>query len=447
MHQRFLHGSIAKPLFAMMFASWGALVANLLVGLADVFFLSLLKDEAILASVAFAGSVMFISTSLGIAFSVATSVLVSQKVAKHGVAFASQWLASIFCIALAVSISIIMLILPLLPSVLSFLGAEADVLNGAKSYLFIVLPSAPLVVMVMITSSALRSVAAAKLSLYVAFISALVNVVAAPVMIFTFDMGLTGAAWSTVLARVVAVLVCVAVLMHKGLWQLPKLQLLQEHAQRIVSLAIPAVLTHLVTPLGSLIVVKFVALFGTVAMAGQALVSSLAPLLFSVFFSMTGSAGPMIGGNVGAGQPTRAAEIFSLALVVIVAYTLFAWALLGFNVQSLVMIYGAKGVAAELLVVYAQVQVPLLVGLGLMALSNIIFNHLKKPSWAAWFNASRATVMMLLFCYCGYYFAGLNGVVIASSLTFLATGLASLIVAVRLFNKRYPENSLIIWPF
>lgn len=303
----------------MMFASWVAMAATIAVSLVDMFFLSFLEQLDVLAAVGFAGSLMFIAGSLGIAFSVATGVLISQKLGREGKKEAGRWFTAILIVSQVAAGLMVLVLLPNMAWFLKLLGAEANVQPLSLSYLYIVFPTAPLSVIVMVASSALRAQALAKLSMLVAVIAAVVNIALDPLLIFTAGLGLEGAAWATAISRVAAVAVAWYFLSKRLQFiQAINWQSFKKMVPAINHIAMPTVLTNLFTPVGSLVVVKLVAGYGTEAMAGQALVSSFSPLLFSVYFSMTGAAGPMIGQNIGAKQPERVAQIFKAGLMIIV---------------------------------------------------------------------------------------------------------------------------------
>jgi Na+-driven multidrug efflux pump len=157
---------------------------------------------------------------------------------------------------------------------------------------------------------------------------------------------------------------------------------------------------------------------------------------------MTGAAGPMMGQNIGANQPRRVAQIYRAGLYIVIAYTLLLWALLALFSDWLIGLYQAEGITADLLHIYCVIQLPMFAGLGVLALSNGIFNNLGKPLWSTLFNGSRATVATLVFCFIGDHYFGLYGVVIGSSLTFAVFGVFTLIAALSLFRQKYPGESI-----
>ncbi len=426
-----------------MLASWVAMVANMLLSVVDMFFLARLNDIDVLAAIGFSSAIGLIAGSLAIGFSVATSVLVSQRLSREGQEQASVLFSAIVFIAALAASAIVALIFSLLPQLLALLGAQDRVLEQAISYLSIVLLSSPLAVIAMVFAAGLRAAAMVKASMALSLISTVINLILDPIFIEVLQWGIEGAALATVVARLMAFAIGLYYFCGHLAWLKPvPLPLIKKEFQAVQKIARPAVISNLFTPIGSMIVVMVIADYGNEAMAGMALVGSLSPILFSVYFSLTGAAGPMVGQNIGAIKPQRISSIYRTGLTIIAGYTLIIWALSLISLPMIQQFYEAKGISAELLALYCYVQIPLSAGLGAIALSNGIFNNLKKPNWSMWLNASRATLVTFLLCHLGSAIWGLKGAVIASSLSFSLYGVLAIFLATRLFKKTYPEHRL-----
>ena len=285
MRSKFTEGSVTRHLLIMMFASWIALASNMLLSLADMYFLSRLNDIDVLAAIGFSSSVIMFPNAIGIGFSIAISVLVSQALSRSGKDAASQLFSAIAFQALCLSIVLVALLIFLMPSILAQLGAEGRVYNLAYCYLWLVLLSSPLSVLLIAFASGLRAFALAKLSMWVPLIASVVNIILDPIFIEVLGFGIEGAAWATIIARVVAAVVGIWLLhVRLDFLRLVPISFLKQCLSKVRSIAAPAVISNLFTPLGSLIVVSVVSDFGDQAMAGLAVVGSLTPILFSVFF-------------------------------------------------------------------------------------------------------------------------------------------------------------------
>ncbi len=121
-----------------------------------------------------------------------------EAAAAGTVAVQAQW------IALAVGVLALPLLLVGAPTFTSALGADDEVLDVAVLYLRISALGVPFVLLGLAAQGAQRGVSDYRSSLVVAVVANVVNVVVELVFVFGFDWGVAGAAWSTVLAQVIA---------------------------------------------------------------------------------------------------------------------------------------------------------------------------------------------------------------------------------------------------
>lgn len=436
----FTEGPILSRLLIMMLAVWVGMITNIAVAFIDIIFLSQLEDLNVLAAMGFATSILFITGSVGVGFSIATGVLVSQALTRENDESAGRWLSAIMVLAFILSTVLCFILWPFLNSLLNALGADTAVASLAMDYLHIVLLSTPAAVLSMVLAASLRSTAAAKASMIASLIVAFVNLALDPLFIFVFEWGLNGAAWATVAARIAGLAVALwIVAVQKNLLRAISPAELLEKLPSINKVAIPALLTNLFTPVGGLIVVYLLAQHGSEAVAGQALIGSISPMLFAVFFSLTGAAGPIIGQNIGANQPERVMQVLKLGTTIIIAYSLAMWVIFALSCQAIINLYQVDGLAAELIRSFCYYQVPLMAGLGILALSNGVFNNLGKAIYSTYFNGSRATIGTLLCCMIGGHYYGAVGVSVGASVTLAMFGLAAGFTALLLYRKHYPS--------
>lgn len=97
----------------------------------------------------------------------------------------------------------------------SLLGADGDVLSFAVEYLRIAAISVPFVVVSLAAQGVQRGASDFRTPLIILVCSNIVNVVVELVLVFGFDLGIAGAAWSTVIAQIGAGVAFVAVIRQR----------------------------------------------------------------------------------------------------------------------------------------------------------------------------------------------------------------------------------------
>ena len=96
----------------------------------------------------------------------------------------------------------------------------------------------------------------------------------------------------------------------------------------IMTIAGPAVLTNLATPIGSGFVLRTMSQFGDSAVAGAAIMGRITPVAFAAVFALSGAVGPIVGQNAGAGLYDRVRSTLRNALVFNVVYVALVWLIL-----------------------------------------------------------------------------------------------------------------------
>jgi putative MATE family efflux protein len=281
---KYTQGSIARHLLVMTASAATGLMVMFLSDLVDLYFLSLLGEVEIAAAVGFAGSIMFFTISLNIGLAIACSALASKAIGSGDVC-ASREAVTYSCIsALVVTIPLSFVIWFFIPTILSWLGADGQALVFATQYLRIIIPSMPILALVMSAGGILRARGDAKESMSLTMIGGVVNVILDPIFIFDFGFGLgvEGAAIATVLSRIAMLLFALYVIVYR--YKLLSNFVLSRYIEQFsayLTVAIPAVLTNLSTPIGIAYITYSLAQFGDSVVAGNAIISRIQPVAFA----------------------------------------------------------------------------------------------------------------------------------------------------------------------
>lgn len=89
-----------------------------------------------------------------------------------------------------------------LTSILRLFGASEEIMPYASEYMGVIFLGSPLTIFTMSMNNIIRSEGAARTAMWSMLIGAIANIILDPIFIFTFGMGIRGAAVATVLSRV-----------------------------------------------------------------------------------------------------------------------------------------------------------------------------------------------------------------------------------------------------
>lgn len=408
---KFASGSLLRHILEMTGAGAFGLMAIFVGDLANLIFLSWLKDEAIVAAVGYGSSILFLTVSIGIGLSIAATSLVSPAIGARDLDRARRLSVNSFLTTLIVASLSSLLVWLLIPWALRTLGATGRTFELSQTYLRILVPSLTPLALGMTASGVLRSVGDARRAMNVTLIGAVVNVILDPILIFWMGWGLEGAAIASVIARfgVMAVGFYGVIVVHK-LVDRPHWGMLVSDAVLIAGIAVPAILTNIATPFSNAYVTYAISQYGDSAVAGWTTIGRVLPVAFGAIYALSGTIGPILGQNYGAGEGARMREAFGLALKVMAAFTAVAWVVMAFAAYPIAHVMHATGDAERLIVLYCRWLTPLFVFLGALFIANAAFNTLGRPKTSMVLNWGRATLGTVPFVMAGGYFGGAGGV-------------------------------------
>ncbi|WP_084631131.1 MATE family efflux transporter [Ferrimonas senticii] len=387
----FTTGSTLRHILVMTFTSSIGLMTMFTVDLADMYFLSLLGQQELAAAIGFAGTLLFLLTAIAIGLNIAMGAMVSRAEGGRDRQAAARYCTNVAILSAIIGVVTAIPVWWFLPELLTLLGAKGLTHQYALEYGRILLPSNVFLAVGMGGAAALRAVGAAKLSMYATMVGGLVNAVLDPLFIFTFDWGLHGAAWASVVARVAIVAMAWIPLYRRfGLVAPPSWSRFVADLRLVMTIALPAMLTNLATPIGSSYVMKSMAAYGDSAVAGAAIIGRLAPVAFGFVFALSGAIGPIIGQNAGQQNYQRVREAIRNALLVNLCYVAVVWLLLIVAAEQIVQLFDASGDAAELITFYLDFLVGGFVFAGTLFITNACFNNLNRAHIATVFNFARA---------------------------------------------------------
>jgi len=189
--------------------------------------------------------------------------------------------------------------------------------------------------------------------MYPALLGAAVNLILDPILIFTLGLGIEGAAMATVAARLATVVVAIGLAMSRyRAFAWPRPHRVVRDFSDAMGIAVPAVLATVATPMGTAIVMREMAKYGTDAVAAMAVINRMVPVVFAVVLSMSGAIGPIFGQNFGAGRMDRVQETFVEGLRFLAIYVLGMSALLYLLRAPIADVFNADGQMRDLLFLF-----------------------------------------------------------------------------------------------
>lgn len=404
-------------------------MAIFLVDFANLFYISMLGKQELAAAIGYAGTILFFNISITLGIMIAAIALVSRALGAGNKVRARAMSGSALILMVLITTIISALFFPFIEPTVSLLGARDETLAIATDFLRIVVPSMPLMGLGMCASGLLRAVGDAKRAMYVTLGAGIAAAILDPIFIFTFDLGLYGAAYVMVISRVFTIAIGLygVIKIHDSVC-LPTFGEFQEDTKGLVAIAAPAVLTNIATPVGNAYVTASIAPYGDEAVAGWAIIGRFIPVVFGFIFALSGAIGPIIGQNYGAQEFHRVKRTITDSLIITVAYTAFMWLVSYLLRDIIIAAFNATGSSAELVSFFINFVVASFVFNGVMFVANASFNNLGYAKYSTVLNWGKATLGTIPFVWAGGQIAGANGVVAGQGLGSVVFGAISIVV-------------------
>ena len=433
---KFVTGGLTKHIVTMSLTSAIGFVALFVVDLADMLFISMLGIDELAAAIGFAGTILFMTTSISIGMAIAGGAMVARLLGEKKPKLATELLTHVLIVGVVFAVIFASIIYLNLYGLTALIGATGNTQELAVSYLKILIPSMPIMLVGIVASAALRSHGAAKLSMVVILVAGVVNAILDPIFIFVLNMGLDGAAWASVVSRMAMASVAVWYVVRRfGGFSGLSLMAMRRDLRPIAAIAIPAMLANIAAPIGGAYVIKVAAEFGESAVAGMAIIGRVTPVAFALIFAMSGAIGPIIGQNFGAGKHDRVREAFNSSMLLIVMYVVPVVVILYFLRNIIADLFDAQGLARDLIFLFCGPLSLAWIFNGVIFIGNAAYNNLGHPFYSTWINWGRNTFGIIPFVYFGAQYWGAQGVLIGQMAGGVFVAIVSFFLAERLMKK------------
>ncbi|EOX4806755.1 MATE family efflux transporter [Vibrio alginolyticus] len=253
-----------------------------------------------------------------------------------------------------------------------------------------------------------------------------VNLVLDPLFIFTFDLGINGAAIATIVAFGFGILV-VAPRVKKNHWATTQWQDLNvaKSVASIGNIMGPAMISQLLPPLSSMLATKLLASFGTAAVAAWALGSRYEFFAIVSVLALTMSMPPMVGRLLGAKNYEDIQRLVSIAVKFILGFQLLI-AAITFAVANPLALLMTSDVQVEQVLEMHLLIVPISLGsLGVCMLMVSLCNALGKSYTALTISALRLFVFFLPCLWVGAQMDGIRGLLLGACIGNLLAGVSA----------------------
>ena len=324
------NGNITDVIFKLSIPLMISNLIKTLYGITDGIYVARISSEDY-AATSFTWPVLYLFIAVGLGVSVAATSLMSQRLGARKLKDCSIY--AVHTLILTTVLGVIFSILGVItaPFIVRWMGATGSF--EYKSYIFLAINSVGLLFDMIFFGyqSILNSQGRTKSMTIISTISSVTNVVIDPFFIFDnvlgirgLNMGLAGAAWATVLSKVLLVVFAIIVVKKESEIEVSfkNFKLDMGIIKHIFSIAIPASLGSSGEAIGFTVLNGFIQSYGTTTLAAFSMGNRLSDIFNQGAIGIGMALTSITGQNIGAGKKERSKDIFKRANIIITFFSL-----------------------------------------------------------------------------------------------------------------------------
>ena len=371
-----------------------------------------------LGALTIAFPIMLIVLAVAVLFGIGGGTLFSIRLGQNKVSDAKDALGTSFFLVIVTSLLVSVIGLLFLEDILILFGASDVILPYAKDYMGIIFFGTTFQMTALAMNNFIRADGRPKMAMMTMLIGAGINIVLDPIFIFGFNMGISGAAYATIIAQTVSALWVVSYFIH-GRSNIkitikdikPRFDIITT----IITYGLPGFSLQLAASLLNAFINRNLYIYGgDIAVSGMGVINSIQTFMIMPIIGLNQGIQPIISYNFGAKQFDRVRETVKLGItyatiIVTVGYiiTRFFPALLVsiFNREEELMAFGVMAIRAWFL---------LLPFVGFQIIASNFFQAIGRAKTAMFLTLTRQVIILLPAVLIFPQFFGLQGLLYAA---------------------------------
>jgi putative MATE family efflux protein len=307
--QDYTVGSIPRAVFLLAIPMILELSLESVFALVDMFFVGKLGQNAIV-TVGLTESVITLLYSLAIGLSTAATAIVARRIGEKNPEAAA--VAGVQSLIIAVLIAIVLSIVGVIyaSDILSMMQASPEVVKEGTIFTQIMFGGSISIILLFLINGIFRGAGNAAIAMKSLWLASIINIILCPIFIHFF--GLKGAAIATLFGRTSGVLYqCFQLFKGNGIlkFHIQQFKMDLDIIKSIIKIAWPATFQFIIASGSWIVVARLVAeTGGTEASAGYQIAIRNVVFFILPAWGLSNAAATLVGQNLGANQPERAAK-------------------------------------------------------------------------------------------------------------------------------------------
>lgn len=296
-----------------------AMTASSLYNMVDSIFIGHGVGPLAISGLAITFPLMNLAAAFGSLVGVGASTLISVKLGQKDYSTAQQILGNVVTLNLIIGIVFTLISLLFLDPILCFFGASEATLPYARDYMITILLGNVVTHMYLGLNSVLRSAGHPQKAMAATILTVIINTLLDPLFIYTFHMGIRGAAIATVLAQVISLCWLIKIfcnrneLLHfcKGIYHLKS-----KLVENIIGIGLAPFFMNLASCFIVILINKGLKLYdGDLAIGAFGIVNRIVYLFVMIVMGLNQGMQPIAGYNFGAQLYHRVNQVMKYTVI------------------------------------------------------------------------------------------------------------------------------------
>lgn len=311
------------------------------------------------------------------------------------------------------------------------LGGSENTSKYAIEYLEIVACGFPATIVGYVANAAIRSDGNPKMSMVTLLIGAIINIVLDPIFIFGMDMGVSGAAWATILSQYISAAWTIYYFKSSfsGLkLYMKNMKLKWERIKNIMALGSAPFAVQIGASLVNYTFNNTLKTYGgDNSIGAMAIIQAIAMFLVMPIFGINQGLQPILGYNYGAKLYSRVREALRKAIFGATIICLIAFVTVQFLSKYFIFIFTRERALIDIAAYGLRINTAMFPIIGFQIISSVYFQAVGKPKLSLFISLSRQIIVLIpcilimsrIFGLNGVWFAAPTSDLIATIITFI----------------------------
>lgn len=319
-----LSGNLMQAILALSIPVILNSLIQAMYNLTDTYWLGKIGTEH-MAAITLVSPIQSIVVNFGTGITSAGAILIAQYVGAKDEENANTMVGQLFSCAMLFSVICSLACVLATPDIVRWLGAEGNVYTYGKIYLQIVIMDMPFLFMINLFTAVNQAQGDTVRPLLLNSFGVVLNMILDPLFMIGMDLGITGAALATLIAKVPCALIAFYSLIqikNPIHMDLRNLKFEKKKMIQIIKIGLPTAVGGSTMQFGFLLMSKNVLAYGSMAVAAYGIGNRVNGLITTASNAMGSATSTIVGQNVGARQYDRADKGYRLARNMIVVFLL-----------------------------------------------------------------------------------------------------------------------------